>query len=197
MVHTTLMVEEVEIAGADGRIRPWPVSWTAVWVGALGALAAAVVLGLIGVSLGAHQLEPRRITSWHEFRLATLVFSVAASFFAFVIGGWATARVAGFNQAETAMVHGAVVWTLAVPMLLGLIAVGGSAYLGQWYGGLSGIPIWAATVPPAPDQAAAVAARNGALGAVTALLLGLVGAVLGGWMGSGQPMTLRRRPLTH
>src|SRR5262245_7245858 len=55
MVHTTLMVEEVEIAGADGRIRPWPVSWTAVWVGALGALAAAVVLGLIGVSLGADQ----------------------------------------------------------------------------------------------------------------------------------------------
>jgi len=32
-------------------------------------------------------------------------------------------------------------------------------------------------------------ARNGALGALTALLLGLVGSVVGGWMASGEPMT--------
>lgn len=44
-----------------------------------------------------------------------------------------------------------------------------------------------------PTQAeidAAKATRNAALGAVTALLLGLMGAVLGGWMASGEPMTL-------
>jgi hypothetical protein len=34
------------------------------------------------------------------------------------------------------------------------------------------------------------ATRNAALGAVTALLLGLVGSVIGGWMASGEPMTL-------
>ena len=33
------------------------------------------------------------------------------------------------------------------------------------------------------------ATRNAALGAVTALLLGLVGSVIGGWMASGEPMT--------
>ena len=46
-----------------------------------------------------------------------------------------------------------------------------------------------------PDDAAA--ARNGALGALTGLLLGLVGSVLGGWMASGRPMTFyayRTRP---
>ncbi len=31
--------------------------------------------------------------------------------------------------------------------------------------------------------------RNVALGAVTALLLGLMGSVVGGWMASGEPMT--------
>jgi hypothetical protein len=36
----------------------------------------------------------------------------------------------------------------------------------------------------------AIAAQNSALGAVTALLLGLVGSVIGGWMASGEPMTL-------
>jgi hypothetical protein len=34
------------------------------------------------------------------------------------------------------------------------------------------------------------ATRNAALGAVTALLLGLVGSVIGGWIASGEPMTL-------
>jgi hypothetical protein len=41
-------------------------------------------------------------------------------------------------------------------------------------------------------------ARNTALGALTALLLGLVGSVLGGWMASGEPMSFthyRKRDL--
>jgi hypothetical protein len=45
------------------------------------------------------------------------------------------------------------------------------------------------------------ATRNAALGAVTALLLGLVGSVIGGWMASGEPMTLTyhrtRDSVTH
>jgi uncharacterized membrane protein YeaQ/YmgE (transglycosylase-associated protein family) len=32
------------------------------------------------------------------------------------------------------------------------------------------------------------ATRNSAIGAVTALLLGLMGSVIGGWMASGEPM---------
>ena len=41
------------------------------------------------------------------------------------------------------------------------------------------------------DNAAAIA-RNSALGAITALLLGLVGAVIGGWMASGERMSIGR-----
>jgi hypothetical protein len=37
---------------------------------------------------------------------------------------------------------------------------------------------------------AAAAARNAAVGGACALLLSLVGAVIGGWMTSGEPMTL-------
>lgn len=43
--------------------------------------------------------------------------------------------------------------------------------------------------------------RNSALGAVTALLLGLVGSVIGGWMSSGEPMNFThyrtRKPLFY
>jgi hypothetical protein len=79
-----------------------------------------------------------------------------------------------------------------------LAALGGTAAYGGWYGGLMGSPTWTAQVPAAGGDIAA-AVRNTALATVTALLLGLVGSVLGGWMASGEPMSwtyYRRRPLT-
>ena len=40
------------------------------------------------------------------------------------------------------------------------------------------------------DAEMAEALRNNALATAVALLIGLMGAVLGGWMASGEPMTL-------
>jgi hypothetical protein len=89
------------------------------------------------------------------------------------------------------MLHGAIAWLVTIPFLLGLAAIGGTAGYGGWYGGLAASPIGAVL-----DPASAAAFRNSALASVGALLLGLVGSVIGGWMASGEPMTLtyyRRR----
>src|SRR5436190_2083957 len=78
-----------------------------------------------------------------------------------------------------------------------LAAIAATGHWGGWYTGLAGSPAWATAVPPV-DPEAARAFRNTALVTVTALLLGLVGAVLGGWLASGEPMSLtyyRRRTL--
>jgi VIT1/CCC1 family predicted Fe2+/Mn2+ transporter len=97
-------------------------------------------------------------------------------------------KIAGVRRAESAMLHGAVVWLLAVPLLLVLAALGAGGYFGGWYSGLAGTPPWV-TPPSSPvDPDAALAARNSALGAITALLLGLIGSVIGGWLGSRKPM---------
>jgi hypothetical protein len=182
--------------------RAWPVSWSAVWVGALTALAALLIIGLIGLAVGGHVIGPSsRILSWREFGLLALAFSVGGAFFSFVAGGWASARLAGILRAEPAMLHGAMVWLVTVPMLLILAGFGSSNLLGRWYGGLGGTPVWVQA--PAPKAAlvaendaakkeveeAAQATRNSALGALTALLLGLIGNVIGGWLASGEPMT--------
>jgi hypothetical protein len=127
------------------------------------------------------------------------------------------------------MLHGAIVWVLSVPILMGAAALGAGAFLGSWHAGLAGSPAWApaaATPFVRPDLPLAVATpaeveqyraalaeyqrkvaqwndetpkatRNSALAAVSALLLGLVGAVLGGWLGCGEPMSItyyRTRP---
>jgi len=122
----------------------------------------------------------------------TLAFSVFGAFLAFAVGGWVAAKVAGARRSETAMLHGAVAWLVAVPILVVLASLGAAPYFGGWYGGLAGLPPAAAAqqaVAITQDPAMAMAARNTALAALTALLLGLMGGVVGGWMGSGEPMT--------
>ena len=176
--------------------RPWPI-WSAIWVGALSALAVGLIIGLIGYAIGAHQLAGPRVTTWKNVRLITTIFNVGGAFFAFVVGGWVAARIAGFRRAEPAMLHGAVVWLVTIPMFLILGALGATASYGAWYGGITSSPAWMGQLPAAGGDVAA-AVRNTALAAVTALLLGLVGGVLGGWMASGEPMSwtyYRRRTL--
>jgi hypothetical protein len=163
------------------------VNWSAIWIGALSALAVSLMFGLIGIAVGAY--EEIHIVSWHKFQVLALVLSVCGAFFAFVAGGWAAGKVVGGRHAESAMLHGAIAWLLTIPMLLLLASLGAADYFGVWYHGLAGTPVWVSPAVVADPQAAAVLARNAALAALTSLLLGLVGSVLGGWMASGEPMT--------
>jgi hypothetical protein len=179
----------------DAGWRPWPVAWSAVWVGTLAALAVGLIIGLIGFAVGAHQAA--RFATGTKVRFITMIFNVGGAFFAAVVGGWVAASIAGIRRSEPAMLHGAIVWALGIPILLVLASLGATSYFGSWYGGLAGTPAWVAAGPPvAPEQAAAM--RNAVAGTVVGLLLGLIGSVLGGWMASGEPMTLtyyRRRDI--
>jgi hypothetical protein len=165
----------------------WPVSWSAIWIGALAALAVSLIFGLIGIAVGAY--EEIHIVSWHKFHVMALVLSVCGAFFAFVVGGWTAGKIVGGRHAESAMLHGAIAWLVTIPFLLVLASLGAADYFGVWYHSLAGTPVWVAPAVVADPQTAAIIARNGSLAALTALLLGLVGSVLGGWMASGEPMT--------
>lgn len=198
MASGRMKVEEVTMVtyGDEGvEVRAaWPLSWSAVWVGTLAAIALALIFGLVGIAVGAHRVG-QPLGAWHDMSFLALTWSVFGAFISFVVGGWVAAKVGGFRRSETAMLHGAIAWLIAVPVLVAMASLGAAAYLGTWYSGLAGTPVW--TAAAAPDPGAALAARNAALAAVTALLLGLVGGVVGGWMGSGEPMTFthyRTRP---
>ena len=187
----------------------WPVYWSAVWVGALAAIATGLIIGLIGYAVGAHEVY-RGIDSG-KLHVGALIFGVVGAFFAYVVGGWVTGKIAGILHSEPAMLHGAIAWLVTVPIMLLLASQGaGSYYFGGWYGGLAGStyhvvsPATPATTTPLAQSAEAKAhadeatqaridqeakaARNSALGAVTALLIGLIGSVIGGWLASGEPM---------
>jgi len=199
----------------------WPVNWSAIIVGMLASLAAILVFGLIGMAVGAHVIDPeQRWVDVKKVAIGALIFSVAGAFFAFVIGGWVSGKIAGILRSETGMLHGAIVWLAAFPVMMILAALGAGSLWGGWHAGLAGSPNWASAQAAPFDKPEPLASsatpeertrytdamndyqqkvqawradtpkvtRNAALGAVTALLLGLVGAVLGGWMASGEPM---------
>ncbi len=208
-----MAIQAVRRSGAIPESLPattaWPVSWSAVVIGGFSAITFLFLAGLIGVAIGAHRLgqgEPTRLGFW------SLAYFVASTFFAFVVGGWIAGKISGDRRSETTSLHGAIAWVLGVPVLFVLLSLGSGSYLGGWYSGLTRVGLPAAsgvsvqrpatpagqtaptvTAPTARAQAEAKATRNAALGGLTALVLGLAGGVLGGWMASGEPMSLRYR----
>jgi hypothetical protein len=191
--------ESVVVRVVDAPVH-WPVSWSAIWVGTLAALSTALVIGLLGIAIGARHIVPNdRIVRWSDVGTGTLVLTVLGAFFAFVVGGWVAGRVAGLRRSDTSMLHGAIVWLLAVPILIVFAALGAGGLFGGWYGGLAGTPVWVtpSTTVVAPDPSLAIASRNSALGALTALLIGLMGSVIGGWLASGEPMHITYSRLTE
>lgn len=175
--------------------RAWPVAWSGVWVGALSALALGLIIGLIGYAVGAHEVASPRPTDAHKLRVIATAFNIAGAFFAFVVGGWVAARIAGIQRAEPAMLHGAIVWLLGIALLVSLAGMGATTYYGSWVAGLAAPPAARTAAVPLDPEVARIM-RNAAFGTVVGLLTGLAGGVLGGWMASGEPMSIayyRRR----
>jgi len=206
-------------ATAEARHERWMhchVNWTAVFVGALAAFAMVMLIGLIGIAVGAHLLGPdHRVVDLKKLGIGSLIFSICGAFFSFVVGGWVAAKIAGILHSEPAMLHGAIAFLVALPLLVLMAGIGAGSALGGWYAGMSGASASAPYVQPSVPGPGATSAeisayreqeadynrnvkqwnedtpratRNAALGLVTALLLSLIGAVLGGWMASGEPM---------
>src|SRR5437764_383054 len=72
------MDQRVETPGPNAPVTraPWVVNWSAVWVGALAAVAALVVFGLIGAAIGLHLTgQDARITEWKNAKFGAVIFS--------------------------------------------------------------------------------------------------------------------------
>ena len=68
----------------------WPVCWSAVWVGALAALAFALVAGLSGLALGVHMSQPGKpLANWREVSFSAWPGLCAAPFWRSLwVVGW-------------------------------------------------------------------------------------------------------------
>jgi uncharacterized membrane protein YeaQ/YmgE (transglycosylase-associated protein family) len=177
------MKTETELYSRPETWVPWSVNWSAVWVGALAALVAALILGLIGTAVGATSVQ--KFSSFATVTRIEVAVIVCAAFFSFVIGGWCAGKITGARHSERTILHATIAWLTATPLLVVLLALGAGNAFGGWYGGLVISPFGAAAAQPATPEVV----RGTALAAITSLLVGLIGSVIGGWMASGEPMT--------
>jgi hypothetical protein len=166
----------------------WPVYWTPVIVGALASVVAVVLFGVIGTAVGSWKAgNEGRVTDFSGIGRVAVAYAIFASFLAFVIGGWVTARIAGIRRAEPAILHAGIAFLVATVTLVAMASFGGAVFNG-WYVSLAPSPAVPTPTGQPVDPNAAKAAAAGATAAAVAILLGLVGSVVGGWMGSGERM---------
>jgi hypothetical protein len=179
------METEYELYSRPETWVAWGVNWSAVWVGALASLTFALIFGLIGTAVGATSVQ--KFSSFTTVTRIEVAMVICSAFFAFVIGGWSAGKITGARHSERTILHGAIAWVVATPLIVALLAAGAGTAFGGWYGGLVVSPFGAAVA--AQPVATPEGVRAAALSALTALLVGLVGSVIGGWMASGEPMT--------
>jgi hypothetical protein len=103
---------EVEARPIERYREPWVawlVAWNAIWVGALAALAAALIIGLLGVALGAHELvPPRRVVRVRDFGFGAALFSVLGALLASGAEGWVASKIAGLHRAVASQARDAL-----------------------------------------------------------------------------------------
>lgn len=181
-------------ARAEAGVAALTMTWSGIWVGALTSVVAVVLFGFIGTAVGAHKAGIEgRVTEWSGVGFFALSFAIFASFWAFALGGYIAVRIAGVRVPEVSALYGAITFVIATIVLLAL-ASQAAQYLNGWYSGLAPGPVAQPAVAGQPvDPNIAKAARNSAVAAAASMLVGLMGGVIGGWMGSGEPMTLSRK----
>jgi hypothetical protein len=100
------------------------ISWSSIFAGALVAMAALVLLSVTAFAAG---LEVAPLADAAEPRFGTLIASIVTGLFiviAFGAGGITAVWAAGLVEPGPAILHGFLVWALALLLLLTLIALG-------------------------------------------------------------------------
>jgi len=130
-IEEDFVIEEEEIS------RP-PFEWGAVVAGAVIAAGITFFLILVGAALGLSLAGTRNLTAngGHSFLTIGAIYFLAAQAFGFALGGYVTGRLMTpaletEDEHFRADAHGLGMWSLAVVLGLGLVALMAAAGLSQ------------------------------------------------------------------
>ena len=182
------------------------IRWGPILAGVFAAITAAAVLSTLGTAIGLSAYD--RGDDARSFAIGAGVWGAITMLIAFGLGGWLAARSAAFRGRGNAMLNGAMVAGVGIPLLMFLLGaagtvVGRQAAQGgqdrvQAGGGLqgafdnavqAGASVSAGEAPAARDQAvqseeAADTGSRAAWGTLIALLLAIGAAAAGGYLGA-------------
>jgi len=199
----------VEASRPLDRIR-----WGAVLAGLVTALSTLVVLSLLGLAIGLTTYESG--DQLGNFGIGAGIWGAVSTLVAFFLGGWIAARTAAVGGRNNALLNGAMVWAVAIPLIIYLLGSGVGSIMNM------ATDAAAATVPaltqdangtdaaasantvqeqaqqvdPATVNNVAEDAGNASWGTLGALLLGLLAALGGGLTGKREGAEMHRTLVT-
>jgi len=186
------------------------IRWGAVLAGLVTALSTLVVLSLLGLAIGLTTYESGDQLS--NFGIGAGIWGAISTLIAFLLGGWVAASTAAVRGRSNALLNGAMVWAVAIPLILYLLGSGvGSMMNMATDAAAAAVPALtqdanatdaaaaadtvqaqAQQVDPATVSNAAQDAGNAAWGTLGGLLLGLLAALGGGLMGKRDELGMHR-----
>jgi hypothetical protein len=198
------VVDVVEPSRPMDRVR-----WGAVLAGLVTALSTLVLLSVLGLAIGLTTFETGDQLS--NFGMGAGIWGAISTIVAFVLGGWVAARSAAVRGRSNALLNGAMVWAVAIPLIMYLLGSGVGSMMNMatdaaaasatalteaapadTNAAANAVQEQAQQVDPATVNDAAQNAGEAAWGTLVALLLGLAAAVGGGLMGERkQPEMVR------
>jgi hypothetical protein len=185
------------------------VRWGPIIAGLFAALSTLAVLAVLGVAVAGSTYDPG--DSARAFGIGAGIWSAISALIAFFVGGWLASRSAAVRSEGSGVLNGAMVWVVAVPLMLYMIIGGVGGLLGNAASTAAAGANAAAAQPDMQDRAQTASAKiqsatqqvteqikqpenqraaargtaKTAWGTLVSLLLGLAAAAFGGWVGSG------------
>jgi hypothetical protein len=139
------------------------VRWGPVIAGLFAALATLAALTVLGLAIGLSSYNVGDQAS--SFGIGAGIWGAISALIAFGIGGWLAGRTAATRGTSSGILNGAMVWFVAVPLLVYMLGSGIGA-LARTAGSVAGTA--ASVAAPIAGQAADAAASNPALQATAA-----------------------------
>jgi hypothetical protein len=173
------MISESERVGGADVARSDLISWSSIAAGVVAAFGLFVLFGAIGVAAGLESLDT-------PYKYGEVVGSVIAGLLgvlAFVAGGFVAVWTAHVDEADSAIMHGFLVWGLFVVLLVLMISLGAGAALGSAGGVLS-----ASVDELTPDQI-----QDAGWGTVFGLAIAVASSVLGALLATRDDVRRRFR----
>jgi len=173
------------------------VRWGPIWAGLLSAFFVLLVLSLLGLAIGASIVNTGAAAQGNVNQNAgsySAIWAGISAIIAFLVGGYVAGRTAAVHERGWAALNGALVFLLALPLLLWLATQGLGALIGNASHIASGLGVnlgqlgatasgAAKTITPAQAQQAVDTAKTTAWGTLIGLVVGLVAAAVGGTLG--------------
>lgn len=151
--RTTIARDVVEADAPKDLIR-----WGPILGGLFAALATLIALGVLGIAIGLSTFDAANIN--RSLGIGAGIWGAITALLAFLVGGWVAGKAAAFSGSTSGIMNGAMVWFVAIPALVYLLA-GGIGALASTAGNIAGTAIQAGAT--AAGGAGAAAANNPAV----------------------------------